>query len=144
MRNGPPSVMGNEPVVEGGGLYYSSSGPAMKPALSSPTRTADAQFALGDVAAPLRSPGAGAQGQRPTSFRTIQVCPKDLQGIEGHTRSVVGPRSSTTHEGRREKDHDAPLFAKPQVVASAGHRLPAKCLGWSECARSRGFSGLGV
>jgi hypothetical protein len=27
------------------------------------------------------------------------------------------------------------------VVGSAGHRLPTKYLGWSECARFRGFSG---
>jgi transposase len=46
--------MGNGPVVEGGSLYYSSCGPAMKPALSSPTRTADAQFALGDALSPFR------------------------------------------------------------------------------------------
>jgi hypothetical protein len=45
-----------------------------------------------------------------------------------------------THSGRREKDH-APLFAKPPVVGSAWHRLPAKYLGWSGCARFRGFLG---
>src|SRR5258708_1874163 len=47
-----------------------------------------------------------------------------------------------THYGRSERDHDAPLFAKPPVVGSDGNRLPAKYLGWSESARSRGFSGL--
>jgi adenylate cyclase len=35
-------------------------------------------------------------------FRTIQVCPKDLRGIEDHTRSVIGSRSSTTHEEAQE------------------------------------------
>src|SRR6266446_8784227 len=88
------------------------------------------------------SRGVGSASPR---FRTIQVCPKDVGGICGHTRSVNRPTLfKLTHQGRREGDHDAPLFAKPPMVGSAGHRLPAKYLGWSECARSRGFSGLVV
>ena len=54
----------------------------------------------------------------------------------------IGPRFFIDASGRREGDHDAPLFARPPVVGSAGHRLPTKYLGWLECARSRGFSGL--
>jgi hypothetical protein len=90
--------------------------------------------------------GEEAQAQHtPRGFRTIQVYPKDVGGICGHTRSVNRPTLfKLTHQGRREGDHDAPLFAEPSVVGSAGHRLPAKYLGWSECARSRGFSGLVV
>src|SRR5258707_1213601 len=85
------------------------------------------------------------RGAATARFRTIQVYPKDVGGICGHTRSVNRPTLfKLTHQGRREGDHDAPLFAKPPMVGSAGHRLPAKYLGWSECARSRGFSGLVV
>src|SRR6266852_2593488 len=58
-----------------------------------------------------------------------------------------------TNAGRFEVDHPGDYatsipttpptapFAKPPVVGSAGHRLPAKYLGWSGCARFKGFLG---
>jgi hypothetical protein len=67
------------------------------------------------------STGVGSASPR---FRTIQVYPKDIGRIAGHTRSVNRPRSSRTHYGRRERDHDAPLFAKPRWLAVPGIGFP--------------------
>ena len=47
-----------------------------------------------------------------------------MGGIGGHTSSVNRPTPLITHYGRRERDHDAPLFAKRRWLAVSSIGFP--------------------
>src|SRR5215211_576177 len=61
----------------------------------------------------------------PARFRTIQIDPKDLRGASRAHSVCQTAYAFMTHEGRSERNHDAPLFAKLAAAGSAGHRVRA-------------------
>ena len=81
MRNAPSRYASSGPRKKVGAFTDSSSGPAMKTCLSS-DEDPDAQFALGDVAAPLRSPGArSTQGNAPLASERFRFVPRTFRPI---------------------------------------------------------------
>jgi hypothetical protein len=60
-------------------------------------------------------------------FRTV---PRTQGAVAGTLDPSSGDAPRRTR-GRRERDHDAPPFAKRPAVGSTGHRFPAKFLGCS-------------
>jgi hypothetical protein len=68
-------------------------------------------------------------------FRTV---PRTQGAVAGTLDPSSGDAPRRTR-GRRERDHDAPPFAKRPAVGSTGHRFPAKFLG---CSGSDGHGAL--
>ena len=60
-------------------------------------------------------------------FRTV---PRTQGAVAGTLDPSSGDAPRRTR-GRRERDHDAPPFAKRPAVGNTGHRFPAKFLGCS-------------
>jgi len=110
MRDAPSRYASSGPRKKVGAFTDSSSGPAMKTCLSS-DEDRNAQFALGDVAAPLRSPGAGNYGTNlpPETSRNLAVQDKvtfdfsrenvgKLQSLALHRNALPAEPAGTAHQ----------------------------------------------